>query len=113
MEVLGRPRLRRLCVRWGPNYLQEKGHIHTTQFLVHVYCGQMAAWMNAPLGTELGLDLGTGHIVLVVVPSQLTAKVAQQPPLFAHVYYGHGRPSQLLLSSCKGCRSFIIVRQMP
>jgi len=27
--------------------------------------------------------------------------VAQQlPPLFAHVYCGHGRPSQLLLSSC-------------
>jgi len=22
------------------------------------------------------------------------------PPLFAHVYCGHGRPSQLLLSSC-------------
>jgi len=29
------------------------------------------------------------------------AKVAQKPPLFlAHVYCGHGRPSQLLLSSC-------------
>jgi len=29
------------------------------------------------------------------------AKGAQQPPLFlAHVYSGHGRPSQLLLRSC-------------
>jgi len=33
--------------------------------------------------------------------SQLSAKGAQQPtPLFAHAYCGHGRPSQLLLSSC-------------
>jgi len=37
--------------------------------------------------------------------SQLFAKGAQQPPqLFsAHVYCGHGRPSQLLLSSCTFC----------
>jgi len=45
--------------------------------------------------------LGPGHIVLYedLAPP---AKGAQQPaPLFsAHVYSGHGRPSQLLLSSC-------------
>jgi len=28
------------------------------------------------------------------------AKRAQQPPFSAHVYCGHGRPSQLLLCSC-------------
>jgi len=33
-------------------------------------------------------------------PSQLSTKGAQHPPLFAQVYCGHGRPSQLLLSSC-------------
>jgi len=64
----GRPRLRRLCVRWGPSY--------PTQFLVSVYCGQTAGWMKTPLskiiealgrfynllvGTEV--DLGSGHIV--------------------------------------------------
>ena len=31
-------------------------------------------------------------------------KGAQHPSLFkAHVYCGHGRPSQLLLNSCNGC----------
>jgi len=64
--------------------------------LAHVYCGQMAGWMSTPLGTEV--DLGIGHTVLDVVPAP--AKGAQHPPLFAHVYCGHGRPSQLLLSSC-------------
>ena len=27
------------------------------QFLAHVYCGQMAAWIKMPLGTEAGLVL--------------------------------------------------------
>jgi len=73
----------------------------STQFLADVYCGRIAGWMKAPLGTEV--DLGPGHIVLDGVP--VPAKGAQQPPPFsAHVYCGHGRPSQLLLSSC----SFIL-----
>jgi len=48
-----------------------------TQFLAHVYCGQMAGWTKTPLGTEV--DLGPGLIVLdgVLAP----AKGAQQPPL--------------------------------
>ena len=28
-----------------------------TQFLAHVYCGQKAAWIKMPLGTEVGLGL--------------------------------------------------------
>ena len=32
------------------------------QFSVHVYCGQTAALMKTPLGTEV--DLGSAHIVL-------------------------------------------------
>jgi len=32
------------------------------QFSTHVYCGQTAAWIKIPLGTEVGL--GLGHIVL-------------------------------------------------
>jgi len=52
-----------------------KGHTHTTQFLAHVYCGQMAGWMKTPLDTEV--DLGPGHIVLDGVPAP--AKGAQQP----------------------------------
>jgi len=47
------------------SYPQKKGirgHTYPTQFLAHVYCGQMAGWMKAPIGTEV--DLGSGHIVL-------------------------------------------------
>jgi len=51
----------RHCVRCGPSYPQ-KGHTYPTQFLAHLYCGQMAGWMKTPLGTEV--DLGPGHIVL-------------------------------------------------
>jgi len=56
----------------------EKRHTHPTQFLAHVYCGQMAGWMKTPIGTEV--DLGPGHIVLDGVPAP--AKGAHQPPIF-------------------------------
>ena len=91
----GRPT--RHCVRCGPGYPQ-KGHTHPTQFLAHVYCGQMAGWMETPLGTEV--YLGSAHTVLVGVPAPAKGH-SSPPPLFsAHVCCGHDRPSQLLLSSC-------------
>jgi len=73
----------------------------TPQFSAHVYCGQTAGWMKTPLGTEV--DLGRGHIVLdgdtgTQYPRE---RGTAAPPLFsANVSCGHGRPSQLLLSSC-------------
>ena len=82
---------------------RRKGTPTPTQFLAHVYCGQMAGagWMKTPLGTEV--DLGSGHIV--PDGSQLPQKGHSTPPLFsAHVYCGHGRPSQLLLGSCTNGR---------
>jgi len=57
----------------------EKGHTHPTQFLAHVYCGQTAGWMKTPLGTEV--DLGTGHIVLDVLPAVREGGIAA--PLFS------------------------------
>ena len=51
-----RPQPRRLCVRWGRSPLPQKGW-SLTQFSAHVYCGQTAAWIKMPLGTEVGLDL--------------------------------------------------------
>jgi len=56
-------------------------------------------WMDkhATIGTEV--DLGTGQIVLDVVPP-VRERGTAAPPLFSHVYCGHGSPSQLLLSSC-------------
>ena len=71
----GRPRPTRHCVRCGPSYPRKKGAPTPTEFLPHVYCGQMAGWMKTPLGTEVGL--GPGHIVLDGVPAP--AKGAQQP----------------------------------
>jgi len=66
----------------------EKGHTTPTQFLVHVYCGQMAGWMKTPLGTEV--DLGPGHIVLDRVPALRERGTAAPPPavFLAHVYCG-------------------------
>ena len=62
-----------------------------------VYCGQTVEWMKTPLGTEV--DLGPGHIVLDGVPP--LRETGTEPPIFsAHVYCGHGRPPQLLLSFC-------------
>ena len=67
----------------GTQLPPEKGHTHPTQFLAHAYCGQTAAWMKTPLGTEV--DLGTGHIVLDVVPAVREWGTAAPLPLFAHV----------------------------
>ena len=64
------------------------------QLSVHVCCSQTAGWTKTPLGTEV--DLRPGHTVL---GSQLSANGAQQPPSFGRMC-DHGRPSQLLLSSC-------------
>jgi len=72
----GRHRPTRHCIRCGPSYPQKKGT--PSQFLAHVYCGQMAGWMKTPLGTQV--DLVPRHIVLNGVPAP--AKGAQQPPSF-------------------------------
>jgi len=66
-----------LCSMWT-QLPQKKGTPTPTQFLAHVYCGQMAGWMKTPLGTEV--DLGPGHILLDGVPAP--TKGAQQPTSF-------------------------------
>ena len=57
----------------------EKGTPIPTQFVAYVYCGQMAEWMNMPLGTEV--DLGIGHILLDVV--QAVHERGTAAPLFS------------------------------
>ena len=49
------------------------------------------------LGTKV--DIGPGHVVLDGVPA-LRERGTAAPLFLVHVYCGHGRPSQLLLSSC-------------
>jgi len=57
----GKPQPRRLCVRHGTQPLPQKG-ARSPQFSAHDYCGQTAAWIKMPLGTEVGL--GSDDIVL-------------------------------------------------
>jgi len=62
---------------------------------------QTAVWMKAPLGTEV--DLSPDHIVLDGVPPMRETGTEPPPIFLAHVHCGHGRPPQLLLSSCTKC----------
>ena len=52
----GRPHSRRLYVRWGPSIPPQKGVEPPPQFSAHFYCGQTAACIKMPLGTEVGLS---------------------------------------------------------
>jgi len=61
------------------------------------WIGQTAGWMKTPLGTKV--DLGPGHIMLDGDPAP-PRKGTAAFPFSAHVSCGHGRSSQLLLSSC-------------
>jgi len=45
------------------------------------------------------MGLGRGHIVLDKDPAR-HGKGQRSPHFSAHVYCGHGRPSQIVLSSC-------------
>jgi len=69
--------LRDIVFNVDPATPRKKGIPTATQFLAHVYSGQMAGWMMTPRGTEV--DLGRGHVVLDGVPAP--AKGAQQPPI--------------------------------
>ena len=83
----GRPQSRRLCVRWGPSPLglPQKGQ-SPTQFSVHVYCGQTAAWIKMPTGTEIGL--GLRNIVFDVDPATPRERAHRPHPILAHVDCG-------------------------
>jgi len=60
----GMPRPRRHCVRWAPTSPMERGTAAPLLCAVfgRVCCGQTAAWIKIPPGTEVGL--GPGDIVL-------------------------------------------------
>jgi len=51
-----------------------------SQFLAHVYCGQMAGWIKMPLGMEVGLS--PGHIVLDGDLATPSPNSKQSPPIF-------------------------------
>ena len=74
----GRPRSRPHCVRWDP--VPSKKGDTVPQFPAHVCCGQMAGWINVPLGRELGLC--PSDIVLDGDPAHPSPKRRQIPPIF-------------------------------
>jgi len=97
----GGPWCRPHCARWGHSCPPPKRD--RAPILAHVYCGQTAGW--TPLGKEV--DLGPGHFVLDRFPA--IGERSTAAPLFsAHAYCGHGRPSQLLLSSCNPSEKFFL-----
>jgi len=82
---------------------------HSPQFSANVRCGQTAGWSKMPLGMEVGL--GPGNFVFDGNPA-LTRKGHRTSPFSAHVYCGDGRPSQLLLSSCRKTQRCLPVSRM-
>ena len=55
----GRPRPRRLCVRWVRSSPPQKGYrAPSPQVLAHVYCGQTAGWIKMAFGIEVNLGPG-------------------------------------------------------
>ena len=75
----GKPQPRRLCIRWGPSPVPQKGR-SPTQFSDHVYCGQTAAWIKMPLGTEVSVGL---RDIVFDVDSTTPRKRAHPPnPIF-------------------------------
>ena len=87
-----RPRPRRLCVRWRPRSPQKGSRdlpIFSAMFIVAKVSN---GWME--------VDVGPGHTIRRG-PSSPRKGHSSPPPFSAHVYCGHGRPAQLLLSSLK------------
>jgi len=81
---LGRPQLRRHCVRYGRSSSPLKGH-SPPQCSANVRCGQTARWTKMPLGMEVGL----GQATLCSMGTQLPRKKGTTPTQFlAHVCCG-------------------------
>ena len=91
--VCGRPRPKQHCVRWGPSSPSPKRG-QSIQFLAHVYCGQMPAWIKMWLGMEVGV--GPGHIVLDWDPAPYPKTAILWPNGWMHEdatwYKGRPRP---------------------
>ena len=72
----GRPRPRRLCVRWGHRSPSPKGGVAPN---LNVYCGQMTGCIKMSLGVEVGFS--AGNFVLDGDPAPYP-KRAEPHPIF-------------------------------
>jgi len=91
------PRHTQHCVRCGPSYPRKKEHPSYPIF------GGCLLWPNGSMDEDAAWygsrPRPRPHCIRRSPSSREKGTAA--PPLFsAHVYCGHGRPSQLLLSSC-------------
>jgi len=77
---------------------KKKGRSPPPQYSEHFYCGQTAGCIKMPFGMVVGL--GPGDVVFDGDPAPLRKKGTAPTQFLAHVYCGHGRPSQILLSTC-------------
>ena len=75
----GRPRPKRLCVRWG-RPPSKKGAEPLPQFSAYVRCGQTAGWIKMPLGMQVGL--GSGYFVLDGDPTLFLQRKGYSSPSF-------------------------------
>jgi len=100
----GRPRLRRLSVRWGARSPSAKTG-RSPQIFGHVHCGQTAEWIKMALDTEVGLN--PGDIVLDGDPAPFPKKGAEPPPQFSAHFYCRQTAGCINMSrptECRYCR---------
>jgi len=76
----GRPRPRRLCIRWGPRSPPPKRAEPPKTFSAHVYCGQTAGWIKTVLDMEVGLN--PGDFVLDGDPAPVPKGAEPLSPIF-------------------------------
>jgi len=103
----GRPRPTRHCVRCGPSYPQ-KNMAHPP----HPIFGLCLLWPNGWMDEDAAWYGSRPRLMPHCTRrgSQLPRKGHGSPLFSANVYCGHGRPSQLLLSSCtNGCPKMVAV----
>ena len=105
-----RPQPRRVCVWWGPSSPRKKG---TAPLPIFDPC---LLWLNGWIdedATWYGSRPRPRPHCVRGRPSSLPSlrETGTAAPLFtAHVYCGHGRPSQLVLSCCCTTYRFAITR---
>jgi len=71
----------------GTSFPLKRGTVLPPQFLAHVYCGQMAGWINVPLGMKVGL--GPGHTVRCEPSPQFSAHVHRESKKGCHPNHGY------------------------
>jgi len=97
-------------VRWGPSYPENRGHTHH-----HPVFGLCLLWPNGWMDEDTNWygsrPRPRPHCIRRGPSSAPNGHRA--PPIFSvHVYCGHGRPTQLLLSSRTVCMTACVLKNL-